>query len=325
MKVRAYFGEEDYNMRIGLVVDSMCDLPSDFVRDNNIVVLPITVTLGSRRFVDTRDGEATQEFYRQHLASAGDAETSPLPVEEIKRLFLDRLVIEYDYVFCLCLASSRSPVFEHAQAASLAILNEYKPYRAKAGLTSPFALRVVDTQSLFVAQGVLAYEVVRMIKAGEGPLKIRERIDSLIPQTYGYMLPKSLYHIRARASKKGDKSVGWFKYAVAGALDIKPLIRSFRNDTGPVANLRHHAEGTRHLFEFGIKRIQQGLLTGAIGIDYAGELSELAGLPGYSEFRAAAEQAGIEVFESFVSITGAINVGEGSIGMAFCAPEHVFE
>jgi hypothetical protein len=36
MKVRAYFGEEDYNMRIGLVVDSMCDLPSDFVRDNNI-------------------------------------------------------------------------------------------------------------------------------------------------------------------------------------------------------------------------------------------------------------------------------------------------
>jgi fatty acid-binding protein DegV len=303
----------------------MCDLPSDFIRDNNVVVLPITVTLGSAQFVDIRDGEATQDFYRQHLANAGDAETAPLPVEDIKRLFLERLVIEYDYVFCLCLASSRSPVFEHAQQASLAILNEYKPYRARAGLNSPFAVRVVDTQSLFVAQGVLAYEVVRMIKAGDGPLKIRDRIDGLIPQTYGYMLPKSLYHIRARASKKGDKSVGWFKYAIAGALDIKPLIRSYRNDTGPVANLRHHDDGTQRLFEFGIRRIQQGLLTGAIGIDYAGELSDLPNLPGYAEFREAADKAGIEVFESFVSITGAINVGEGSIGMAFCAADHDFE
>lgn len=312
-------------MRIGLVVDSMCDLPSDFIRDNHIVVLPITVTLGDRQFVDTRDGQATQDFYRQHLANAGDAETSPLPVENIKRLFLDRLVIEYDYVFCLCLASSRSPVFEHAQQASLSILNEYKPYRAKAGLTSPFALRVVDTQSLFVAQAVLAHEVVRMIKAGDGPLKIRDRIDSLIPQTYGYMLPKSLYHIRARASKKGDKSVGWFKFAMASALDIKPLIRSYRNNTGPVANLRHHDEGTQRLFEFGAARIRQGLLTRAIGIDYAGDLADLPRLPGYATLRDAADQAGIEVFESFVSITGAINVGEGSIGLAFCAPDHSFE
>jgi DegV family protein with EDD domain len=302
----------------------MCDLPSAFIAENNIVVLPITVTLGSQQFVDTRDSHATQDFYRQHLANAGDAETSPLPVEDIKRLFLDRLVIEYDYVFCLCLASSRSPVFEHAQLASHAILNEYKPYRAKAGLTTPFSLRVVDTQSLFVAQGVLAHEVVRMIKAGDGPLKIRDRIDSLIPQTYGYMLPKSLYHIRARASKKGDKSVGWFKYAMAGALDIKPLIRSFRNETGPVANLRHHHEGTRRMFEFGAEQIRNGLLTNAIGVDYAGELTDLPDLPGYAEFRAVAAEAGVEVFETFISITGAINVGEGSIGLAFCAQDHTF-
>ncbi len=230
------------SMRVGLVVDSACDLPPEFFQEHKIEILPITIRLGLEEFVDRRDVQATLDFYSRHLANA-DGETAPFSVEQIKDLFLERLVLEYDFVFCLTVASSRSPIFDNATQASLQILNGYKPIRAQAGLTSPFALRVIDTQNLFAAQGVLAVEVARLIGEGQPPNRIRERLDSLIPALYMYGLPSDLYHLRARAQKTGDRSVGWFKYAIGTALDFKPLIRAHRGETGTVDSLRHFEEG----------------------------------------------------------------------------------
>jgi len=99
-------------MRIGLVVDSACDLPQDFCRQHKIVILPVTIHVGKEEFIDRRDPEATLEFYRRHLTNVAHAETAPLSVAQIKDLFLERLVLEYDFVFCLTVASSRSPIFE---------------------------------------------------------------------------------------------------------------------------------------------------------------------------------------------------------------------
>ena len=50
-------------MRIGLVVDSACDLPQSFIEQHGIVILPITLHLGDRDEIDTRDPEKTQRFY----------------------------------------------------------------------------------------------------------------------------------------------------------------------------------------------------------------------------------------------------------------------
>jgi DegV family protein with EDD domain len=312
-------------MRIGLVVDSACDLPNDFCQDNRIVILPVTIHIGNEAFVDRRDPQATRDFYSRHLTNAAHAETAPLSVEQIKDLFLERLVLDYDFVFCLTVASSRSPIFENATQASLTILSEYKPVRARAGVQGPFALRVIDSQNLFAAQGVLAVEVARMIREGQTPNRIRERLDSLIPQLYMYGLPSDLYHLRARAHKKGDKSVGWFKYAVGSALDIKPLIRGHRNETASIASIRHFDEGARRLCQFVAERIRSGLLTPTLCVSYAGDLARLEQLPGYAELKAVAAEHGVEIYTSVASITACINVGEGALAIGFCAPAHEFQ
>ena len=41
-------------MRIGIVVDSACDLPQDFIAEHNIVLLPITVRIGEAVLADHR-------------------------------------------------------------------------------------------------------------------------------------------------------------------------------------------------------------------------------------------------------------------------------
>ena len=212
-------------MRIGIVVDSACDLPQDFIQQHDIVLLPITVRIGDAVLADHRDEEATLSFLHAHVAERGhEAETTPFTVDQIRDLFLSRLVIDYDYVFCMTITKTRSPIFENAQQASFAILNDYKPVRPAAGNNTPFALRVIDTQTLFAAQGITAVEAVRLRDAGEGAQQMRAQAGIPGLHSHGYMIPRDLYYLRARARIKGDRSVGLLSAALGSALDIKPVL-----------------------------------------------------------------------------------------------------
>ena len=89
-------------MRIGLVVDSACDLPGDYFAQHDIHILPITVRIGDAMLADQRDEKATLDFLQAQIAERGaEAETIPYSVQQIQDLFLQKLVIDYDYVFCM--------------------------------------------------------------------------------------------------------------------------------------------------------------------------------------------------------------------------------
>ena len=307
-------------MRIGLVVDSACDLPLEYLQQHDVTVLPITVRIGDAVLADHRNEEATLEFLHAHVATGGaEAETMPYTVQQIQALFLDHLVIDYDYVFCMTITRSRSPIFDNAQQASFAILNDYKAARAAAGNNTPFALRVIDTQNLFSAQGITAVEAVRLRDAGEGAPKIRARLENLALHTHGYLVPRDLYYLRARARKKGDRSVGLLSAALGSALDIKPVLHCHRGETGPVAKIKGFEPAVQKLFEFTGKRVREGLMTPTLCLSYGGELSEMRALPGYHELRAVCDEHNVEVFESVMSLTGMVNVGKGALVVGFAS------
>jgi len=312
-------------MRIGIVVDSACDLPVGFLRDHDVDILPISVRIDGTTQVDYRDEADTLAFLHSHIAERGaSAETIPFSVEQIRDLFLQRLVIDYDHVFCITVTKTRSQIFENAQQASFAILNEYKPIRAAAGHNTPFALRVIDTQNLFCAQGILPVEAVRLREAGDGPARIRARLEHLALHTYGYLVPRDLYYIRNRARHKGDRSVSLFSAALGTALDIKPVLRGWRGDTGPVAKIKGFDPAVRALFEFAAKRVEAGLMTPTLTLCYGGELDEMRAMPGYEALRAACGSRNIEVFESVMSLTGMVNVGKGAVVVGFASEAHGF-
>jgi DegV family protein with EDD domain len=313
-------------MRIGLVVDSACDLPGEFLAANNITILPITVRIGDAVQIDLRDEVATLDFLHAEIAERGaDAETTPFTVQQIQDLFLKKLVIDYDYVFCMTIAKSRSPIFDNAMQASFAILNDYRPVRAAAGNDTPFALRVIDSQNLFAAQGILPVEAVRLRAAGEGPPKIRARLEHLAMNTHGYLVPRDLYYIRNRARKKGDRSVSLLSAALGTALDIKPVLHANRGETGPVAKIKGFEAATQKVFEFAARRVDTGLLTPTLCLSYGGRLEEMRALPGYARLRDACTGRNIDVYESVMSLTGMVNVGKGALVVGFAADPHTFE
>jgi DegV family protein with EDD domain len=313
-------------MRIGLVVDSACDLPGDFLAGNQVTILPITVRIGDAVQVDHRDERATLDFLKAQIAERGaDAETTPFTVQQIQDLFLKKLVIDYDYVFCMTITKSRSPIFDNAMQASFAILNEYRPIRAAAGNDTPFALRVIDSQNLFSAQGILPVEAVRLRAAGEGPPKIRARLEHLAMHTHGYLVPRDLYYIRNRARKKGDRSVSLLSAALGTALDIKPVLHANRGETGPVAKIKGFDAAVQKVFDFAARRVESGLLTPTLCLSYGGELDEMRALPGYARLRETCADRNIDVYESVMSLTGMVNVGKGAVVVGFAADPHAFD
>jgi fatty acid-binding protein DegV len=136
------------------------------------------------------------------------------------------------------------------------------------------------------------------------------------------MMPRDLYYIRARAKKKNDRSVGLFSAMLGTALDIKPILRCFRGETGPVGKARGFEQGAQQLFDYAAARVRAGLIVPMVCVSYGGDLAVLSSLPGYDRLRAACEECGVALLEAPMSITGMVNVGEGAVTLGLAAEEH---
>ncbi|HJW01840.1 MAG TPA: DegV family protein, partial [Azospira sp.] len=134
-------------MRIGIIVDSCCDLPRQFLDQHEIVVLPIGLRIGGAVIRDRRDPEETHRFYATHVDRKSEdfAESIPYSPAQIEQVFLDKMVIDYDYVFVLTITSERSPIYDHALQASRSVLTKYKDPRREIGKPGRFGLCVLSS------------------------------------------------------------------------------------------------------------------------------------------------------------------------------------
>lgn len=313
-------------MRIGLTVDSACDLPWSFIKENNIFVLPIAIRVGDKLVEDTRDPELTQQFYESGVLDKGhDVETLPYSTDQIRELFLDKVVVDYDFAFIQTVTRTRSPLNANAQEAMQQIMAEYRQRRQDAGVSGPFSMRVVDSKTMFAGQGVLAAETIRLIKQGVAKGELRQRVENLAANTYGYAVAPDVYYLRERSRKKGDNSVGFIGAMLGRALDIVPIIKFHQGESDPVAKVRGFEAGVQQLFSYTERRIAHGLLAPYVCISYAGDENVIQQLPGYDHLAAVAEEHGVELLTCTMGTTGAVNIGPGALSLAFITEPHEYD
>ncbi|MEO7067607.1 MAG: DegV family protein [Rhodanobacter sp.] len=313
-------------MRMGLAIDACCDISQAFLQKHDIAVIPITVRIDSDVFMDNRDPVEIERFINKRLGSRShSAETEPSPVDAVQKLFLEKLVLEQDCVFCLTITATRSPINENVNRASFVILKNYRHAREQAGTPGPFMMRVVDTRNIFAGTAPAIFEANRMIEAGAAPAAIRERLLLIADNSYGYMLPRDLYYLRARAKKKNDRSVGLVSAMLGSALDIKPILRCYRGETAPVGKARGFEQGAEMLFNYAARRVRAGLMVPLVCLSYGGDLVVLSHLPGYFALKTACEECDVTLMEAPMSITGMVNVGEGAVTLGFAAEEHAVD
>ena len=330
--ISAVRAAEELAVRVGLVVDATCDLPAEFLQAHGVRVLPIVLNVAGQRFIDRREPQATQAFYQQQLPTvlAGD-HSQPLPVLELQQWLLEELVSEFDYLLCLTVCSQRSQIFEHATQASFGLLQCYRERRAAAGLTGPFAMRVIDSKSVFAGVGLLAAEALRLIGSGAHPNAIRTRLEQLAGQTCTFIVADDLAHLRQRGFQKGDRSglldkVRGAALGLGSLLDVKPVLSVQSGADKPVALSPSFDKAAEKLFAHAAKRVAANeLLAPQLCLSYAGDLSVVRDLPGFAALEQLCAERAVALQLSMLSATGAINLGRGALSLAYAAPAKAFD
>lgn len=305
--------------RTCIAVDSACDLPEAFFKEHNLQILPISLKLDGKNFIDNRNPEETIEFHSGEMGKKSfDAETEPFSVKEMSKLLEEQLIYDYDEVLALTINSARSEIYKNVRDAVFVSQHKFKDSRTKAGITPLFRIRVLDSTTLFTGQGVLVYEAVRLLKAEK--LNVAKAITALTPlrdKVRAFLLPKDLYHLKNRASKKGDNSVGWLSYQMGNMLNVKPIIQCYKGETGPVDKALGFDKGLVKLFEKAQQAIGDSLSVNVVVMSYAGDLNDIYNNSDYKKFVAYAKSKKVDTLLSVMSTTAAVNVGPGSFSLAY--------
>lgn len=304
-------------MRVGIVIDSACDLPQAYIEEHKLEIMPINLVIGDEIFIDERDPDETIKFYKRYAEEKNlEGETQPFSVDQITRLFLDELVLKYERVLVIAIASSRSLIFENATKASFAILSGYKQKRAKAGVEGSFALRVVDSKTLFTGEAVLVQETIRMMKEDNVPFdRLRPTVEALSKHVHAYLVPNDLHYLRKAGRARGDRSVSWLSYTLGTALDIKPIVKAYRGDTYPIKKISGFETAVNDRFDFARSAIEKGLLSKTICMSYAGNPDVIRNMAGYKLLKQVADKHGVKLMLSVMSTTAGINVGPGAFAL----------
>lgn len=308
-------------MNLGIVVDSVCDLPRVLVDRFGIEILPVSLQFGEQVFEDIRDPKATMAFYRDYLGDRNaEFRTRALDAGAITNLFLDRFVLKYSRVIVIACAASRSRLFKNATQASYALLKQQRHRRQAAGLPGSFALRVVDSKSLYAGEAIVAHEAARLADDEDLSLEnIRQALEELGDKVVTYLLPQDPFFLRYRARQKGENSVGPVGYQFARAFDLKPLVRMAQGESRVVARPQGFDAALDLLFDTAREAISLGLAKPLVTMSYAGDPKDINDLAAYKSFAAFADGQGIELTLAVMSATSGINVGPGAFSLAYAA------
>jgi len=310
--------------RTGVVIDASVDVPTDFLADPDVAVIPIPIRIGRSTYIDQHDPEATARYMRENGHGEGVAGQSiPLDAGQMRNFFIERFALDYDSVYCLTITSTRSPIYEACSEGSLLALTHIRELRQSAEIRRPFQFRVIDTRNMFAGSGIPAMALRDMLAAQMPPKDIRGELLRIVDSTYTYYIPDDLGYARTRSRVRGDRSIKLTSVLLGSALSIKPIIRGYQGDTQPVSKYRGRTQAWGQLFRFAARKVAEGRLhTPHVIVSYAGAMDELHATPELGELRLACDQAGVSLHVLQMNITGMLNIGPGGLTLAYSAPPH---
>ncbi len=140
-------------MTVAVITDSACDLPVEIAQTLGVDVVSLTIRFGDEEFVDRVDLSPAQ-FWAKCKASKDLPETAAPSPGAFQEAYQRARDAGYDSAIVLTLSAALSATHQSATLAAFSV----------PGLT----VRVVDTQAVTMAQGILAIDVAERARAGAG-------------------------------------------------------------------------------------------------------------------------------------------------------------
>ncbi|MGB4592809.1 MAG: DegV family protein [Coriobacteriia bacterium] len=195
------------NNRPVLVIDSCSDLTAEMVDALDVEELHFPFTLGDENRIDDFGRTLPHRAFFAAMRDGATPTTAQIPQPDLVKVFSDAAAAGRALVY-LGFSSGLSATFDGAHVARDAVIGEY-----------PSAdIRLVDTLSASIAEGLLVHEAIRRHAAGATAGELVSWAERDKQRVNGYFTLENLESLR-RGGRISDA------VAAAGTmLDIKPVL-----------------------------------------------------------------------------------------------------
>jgi DegV family protein with EDD domain len=215
-----------------IITDSNCDLPEEYLRENNIPVIPFHFNLNGEDYEDNFGKSISYKNFYDELrkgAMSTTSQISPYTYEEYFRKYVNKGCS----IIYIAFSSALSESYNHSLLARENVLQEFP----SADIT------VIDSKAASVGQGILVQKTVDMFKDGKTNKEIIIWLESNKMKVNQWFTVDSLDYL-----KRGGRLSATSAY-LGTMMNVKPvLIVDKDGKLSPVKKVRGRKKAISELF-----------------------------------------------------------------------------
>lgn len=216
-------------MTVKVITDSAADLPPTLAEELGITVVPVYLRFGDKVYRDRVDISEDEFYHRLLHDPIHPSTTQPTPQD-----FADayqKLSQEADGIISIHLTSRLSGTYNSA-------------IQGKKLVEDGCPIEVVDSQTLSMANGLIAMEAAKIARSGKGLQEVLAEVRQIIPNIHLLILLDTLKYLA-----KGGR-IGKAKALLGSVLSVKPLLIVKDGELQPSGQVRTRSQGIQRLFDF---------------------------------------------------------------------------
>jgi DegV family protein with EDD domain len=211
---------------VHIVTDSACDLTDQLVKEHGVIVVPLTIRFGQEELEDRRQ-LTPAEFWERCRGKGALPETAAPSPGSFQEAFQQAADEGAEAVLCLTISSKVSATYSSAVTA--------------ADTFTAVPVRIVDTFSLTMGQGLLVIAAAEAAAAGASLDQLVAATEDRIPRTRIYGVIGGLEFLQ-----RGGR-IGGARALVGSLLNIKPVIQLKDGEVAEESKQRTRARALAYL------------------------------------------------------------------------------
>lgn len=191
-------------MKVKIVADSSCDLSEEMKNEMNIELVPLTMRLEDKEYIDNQDLDVKKYIEDMNRSKTAPKTASPSPHE-----FLEKYK-GTESVFVVTLSSKLSGTYNNAVVARDLFLEQ----------VGEKFIHVFDSMSASSGETLISMKIHELANKGLSDLEIVDKVSKYISEMKTFFLLESLEHF-AKAGRVNPMIA-----KLASVLSIKPVLGS---------------------------------------------------------------------------------------------------
>lgn len=240
-------------MTFKIVTDSTSDLSQEWLAENDVTVLGLTINLDGTTYDTVGSNRLTSAELLKKMEAGGQPTTSQVNVGQFEEVFEEAAKVGQDVLY-LAFSSALSGTYQSGTIARDMVLDAY-----------PNAvIEIVDTKAAAIGEGYLVMQAAAARAEGKSLAEVKKLVEDLAPRLRTYLLVDDLNHlVRGGRLSKAAALIG-------GLVNIKPLLAlNAEGKLEAIAKIRGRKKGIKEMLNLTLDNLDHS----TVMVAYTGDLA----------------------------------------------------